>query len=76
LECGDSSPLSHATTRRGVTLTADQSAEIVELLVNGVPSPRVAILVGERGLDFAPTDQWLEITQVTGGDETLITRCA
>ena len=46
--------------------------QVVELLVNGVPSERVTTLVAQRGIDFQPTDQFLEIVQVVGGDEPLM----
>ena len=42
------------------------------LLAGGVPSHRVAILVKERGIDFEPTDDYLNRVRLRGGDEELI----
>ncbi len=46
--------------------------QLLELLVNGVPSERVAALVKERSIDFEPPDEFLEVVQVAGADEALV----
>src|SRR5579862_3308855 len=46
--------------------------QLLELLVNGVPSERVAALVKERSIDFEPPDEFLEVVQVAGANEALV----
>ena len=46
--------------------------QIFALLVSQVPSHRVTILVQERGIDFDPTDDYLQQFRLAGGDDELI----
>ena len=46
--------------------------QLVELLVNGVPSERVVALIQQRSIDFEPPDEFLEVVQVAGADEALV----
>jgi hypothetical protein len=45
--------------------------EVLALLVGQVPSHRVTMLVGERGIDFEPTDDYLQEVRLAGGDASL-----
>ena len=47
--------------------------QVFALLVGQVPSPRVTMLVQERGIDFEPTDDYLQEVRLAGGDDELIT---
>ncbi len=46
--------------------------QVFALLVGQVPSHRVAMLVQERGIDFEPTDDYLQEVRVAGGEDELI----
>ena len=46
--------------------------QVFALLVGQVPSHRVTILVEERGIDFEPTDDYLQEVRVAGGEDELI----
>lgn len=46
--------------------------QIFSLLVGQVPSHRVTTLVQERGIDFDPTDAYLQQVQLAGGDDELV----
>ena len=46
--------------------------QILELLAGDVPSSRVAMLVGERGIDFKPTDDYLKTLQSAGAESDLL----
>jgi tetratricopeptide (TPR) repeat protein len=46
--------------------------QVFALLAGQVPSHRVAVLVGERGIDFEPTDEYLREIGVVGGEDELI----
>jgi hypothetical protein len=46
--------------------------QVFTMLVDQVPSPRVAMLVQERGIDFEPTEDYLQETRLAGGEEELI----
>ena len=46
--------------------------QIFALLVGQVPSQRVTILVQERGIDFDPTDDYLQQFRLAGADDDLI----
>lgn len=46
--------------------------QILELLSGDVPSSRVAMLVGERGLDFKPTDAYLKTLEEAGAESDLL----
>jgi len=46
--------------------------QVFALLAGGVPSHRVAMLVQERGIDFEPTDDYLQEVRLAGGEEELI----
>jgi tetratricopeptide (TPR) repeat protein len=46
--------------------------QVFALLVGQVPSHRVTMLVQERGIDFEPTDDYLQEVRLAGGEEELI----
>jgi tetratricopeptide (TPR) repeat protein len=46
--------------------------QVFALLVGQVPSHRVAILIQERGIDFEPTDDYLQEVRLAGGEDELI----
>ena len=46
--------------------------QVFALLAAQVPSHRVAMLVQERGIDFEPTDDYLQEVQLAGGEDELI----
>jgi tetratricopeptide (TPR) repeat protein len=46
--------------------------QIITLLAAQIGSQRVAVLVRERGIEFAPTNDYLEKVRVGGGSEDLI----
>jgi len=46
--------------------------QVFALLVGQVPSPRVTMLVQERGIDFEPTDDYLQEVRLAGGEDELI----
>jgi len=46
--------------------------QVFALLVGGVPSQRVTMLVQERGIDFEPTDDYLQEAHLAGGEDELI----
>ncbi|MGA3328388.1 MAG: tetratricopeptide repeat protein [Terriglobia bacterium] len=46
--------------------------QIFALLVGQVPSRRVTMLVQERGIDFDPTDDYLQQFRLAGADDDLI----
>ncbi len=46
--------------------------QVFALLVGQVPSHRVTILVQERGIDFEPTDDYLQEVRLAGGEDELI----
>jgi tetratricopeptide (TPR) repeat protein len=58
-----------ASTSEKKPLNQDQ---IFALLVGQVPSHRVTMLVQERGIDFDPTDDYLQQFRLAGGDDELI----
>ena len=43
--------------------------QIFALLAGQVPSPRVAMLVQERGIDFEPDDEYLREARLAGGED-------
>ncbi len=47
-------------------------AEILGVLGGGVASHRVALLVKERGIDFEPTDDYINRVRLLGGDGELV----
>jgi tetratricopeptide (TPR) repeat protein len=47
--------------------------QIFALLAGQVTSPRVAMLVKERGIDFEPQQDYLDEVRLGGGDDALIT---
>jgi Flp pilus assembly protein TadD len=47
--------------------------QVFALLVGQVPSHRVTLLVQERGIDFEPTDDYLQEVRLAGGEDELIT---
>jgi tetratricopeptide (TPR) repeat protein len=46
--------------------------QVFALLAGGVPSHRVTMLVEERGIDFDPTDDYLQEVRLAGGEDELI----
>jgi tetratricopeptide (TPR) repeat protein len=46
--------------------------QVFALLVGQVPSHRVTMLVEERGIDFEPTDDYLQEVRLAGGEDELI----
>jgi hypothetical protein len=46
--------------------------QVILLLAGQVPSPRVTMLVQERGIDFEPTDDYLQEVRLAGGEDELI----
>ncbi len=46
--------------------------QVFALLVGEVPSHRVIMLVQERGVDFEPTDDYLQEVRLAGGEDELI----
>jgi len=46
--------------------------QVFALLVGQVPSHQVAILVQQRGIDFEPTDDYLQEVRLAGGEDELI----
>jgi tetratricopeptide (TPR) repeat protein len=46
--------------------------QVFALLVGQVPSHRVTRLVQERGIDFEPTDDYLQEVRLAGGEDELI----
>jgi tetratricopeptide (TPR) repeat protein len=46
--------------------------QVFALLVGQVSSHRVTMLVQERGIDFEPTDDYLQEVRLAGGDDELI----
>ena len=46
--------------------------QVFALLVGQVPSHRVSMLVQERGIDFEPTDDYLQKVRLAGGEDELI----
>ena len=47
--------------------------QVFALLTGQVPSHRVTMLVEERGVDFEPTDDYLQEVRLAGGEDELIT---
>jgi len=45
--------------------------QVFALLAGGVPSHRVTMLVQERGIDFEPTDDYLQEVRLAGGEDAL-----
>ncbi len=46
--------------------------QVFALLAGQVPSHRVTMLVQERGIDFEPTDDYLQEARLAGGEDELI----
>ncbi|HMD83730.1 MAG TPA: tetratricopeptide repeat protein [Terriglobia bacterium] len=46
--------------------------QVFALLASGVPGHRVTMLVQERGIDFEPTDEYLQEVRLAGGKDELI----
>ena len=46
--------------------------QVFALLAGQVPSHRVAMLVQERGIDFEPTDDYLQEVRLAGGEDELV----
>jgi tetratricopeptide (TPR) repeat protein len=46
--------------------------QVFALLAGQVPSHRVAMLVQERGIDFEPTDDYLQEVRLAGGEDELM----
>jgi formylglycine-generating enzyme required for sulfatase activity len=50
-------------------LTKDQ---VLQLVAGGVASQRATALVTQRGIDFLPDEQYLDMLHTAGGDDTLL----
>jgi hypothetical protein len=48
--------------------------QVFALLAGQVPSHRVAMLVEERGIDFEPTDDYLQEVRLAGGHDNSLAR--
>ena len=46
--------------------------QILALLAGGVPSPRVAMLVNERGINFEPNENYLTTLKNVGAEDVLL----
>src|SRR5208282_3037090 len=46
--------------------------QVFALLASQVPSHRVTMLVQERGIDFEPTDDYLQEVRLAGGEDELV----
>jgi formylglycine-generating enzyme required for sulfatase activity len=46
--------------------------QVLQLVAGGVPSQRAAALVTQRGIDFLPDEQYLDMLHTAGGDDTLL----
>jgi tetratricopeptide (TPR) repeat protein len=55
-----------------VTKKPLNQVQVFALLAGQVPSHRVAMLVKERGIDFEPTDEYLEEVRLGGGADELV----
>jgi tetratricopeptide (TPR) repeat protein len=71
----------HADLKVGATTATPEPAsakkpisqvQVFALLASQVPSHRVSMLVQERGIDFAPTDDYLQEVRLAGGEDELI----
>jgi hypothetical protein len=71
----------HADLKVSATTAASEPAsvkkplnqvQVFALLVGQVPSHRVTMLVQERGIDFEPTDDYLQEVRLAGGEDELI----
>jgi hypothetical protein len=70
----------HAALKGGSTSGPPASAkkpinqvQVFALLVGQVASHRVTMLIQERGIDFEPTDDYLQEVRLAGGEDELIT---
>jgi len=57
---------------RGTATKPLNQVQIFALLTGGVPSHRVAMLIDERGIDFSPTNVYLEEVKLAGGQDDLV----
>jgi tetratricopeptide (TPR) repeat protein len=67
--------LKGASTTAGPPASAKKplnQVQVFALLVGQVPSHRVTMLVEERGIDFEPTDDYLQEVRLAGGEDELI----
>ncbi len=71
----------HADLKVSATTAASEPAttkkplnqvQVFALLAGQVPSHRVTMLVQERGIDFEPTDDYLQQVRLAGGEDELI----
>jgi Flp pilus assembly protein TadD len=63
------------TAKRPESVSAKKplnQVRVIALLAAQVPSPRVAMLVKERGIDFEPQQDYLDEVRLGGGDDELI----
>ena len=56
----------------GVTRKPLNQVQVFALLVGEVASHRVTVLVQERGIDFEPTDDYLQEVRLAGGEDELV----
>ena len=59
-------------TMRGTPKKPLTQVQVFALLIGQVPSHRVTILVRERGVDFEPTDDYLQEVRLAGGEDELV----
>jgi hypothetical protein len=70
----------HAALKGGSTTAGPSSiakeplnqVQVFALLAGQVPSHRVTVLVQQRGIDFEPTDEYLQEVRLAGGENELI----
>ena len=74
-------PLRPADLKVSATTAASEPAspkkplnqvQVFALLAGQVPSHRVTMLVQERGIDFEPTDDYLQEVRLAGGEDELV----
>ncbi len=73
-------PLRDAALKGGATTAIPPASakkplnqvQVFALLAGQVPSHRVSMLVEERGIDFEPTDDYLQEVRLAGGEDELI----
>ena len=62
----------HPQSTGGAAKKPLNQVQVFALLTGGVPSHRVAMLIDERGIDFPPTDDYLEEVKLAGGQDDLV----
>jgi len=62
----------HPKARGGSQQPPMTEVQVFALLAAKIPPQRVAILIKERGIDFDPTDEYLQQVRSAGGDDAVI----